>query len=208
MSLFKKLLEIRKNVDFFQKTETGNQGAMYADPAVILATIRNKMNDLGILLYPSLSNSSVESIPDPTKNNENATSFIFKSDMLYTFVDAETDEKLEVPWFITGKHLQDPSMAGGGALTFYERYFLLKFFQIPTSKDDPEFFADKMSEKISEEDLIILSEIVEGRGYKNPDFVLSHYAIKIAKCGDIKSLPKSKFEHAKNFLNEIDGPTS
>jgi hypothetical protein len=96
---------------------------------------------------PSLNNSSVESISDPTKANPIATSFLFKSDMIYTFLDADSTEKLEVPWFLTGKHLQDPAMAGGAALTYFERYFMLKFFQIPTAKDDPEFFKNKTKEK-------------------------------------------------------------
>ena len=39
-----------------------------------------------------------------------------------------------------------PAMAGGAALTYFERYFLLKFFQIPTAKDDPEFFKNKTKE--------------------------------------------------------------
>lgn len=146
MKLLQKLLEIRKSVEYIQKTETGNQGAKYVDPAVLVKKIRDGMNEHKILLVPSLKNSSVESIPDPTKNNPNATSFLFKSDMVYQFLDTESTDKLEIPWFITGKHAQDPAMSGGSALTYFERYFMLKFFQIPTAKDDPEFFKNKTKE--------------------------------------------------------------
>lgn len=146
MKLSGKLLEIRKSVEYLQKTEKGNQGAMYVDPAVLIKKIRDKMNEHNILLIPSLHNSTVDSISYPTKANSNATSFLFKSEMIYTFMDTDSEDKLDIPWFITGKHLQDPAMAGGAALTYFERYFLLKFFQIPTSKDDPEYFKDKTKE--------------------------------------------------------------
>lgn len=146
MSLFEKLLEIRKSVDYMQKTESGNQGAKYVDPAVLLKKIRVKMNEQGVILTPELSDSTIDQIAMPTKNNSSAMGFLFKASIKYTFIDVESGDKLEVPWFATGKHGQDPAMAGGAALTYFERYFLLKFFQIPTSKDDPEFFARKTKE--------------------------------------------------------------
>lgn len=146
MSLFEKLLEISKSVDYMQKTESGNQGAKYVDPAVLLKKIRVKMNEQGVILTPELSDSTIDQIAMPTRNNSSAMGFIFKTSVKYTFIDVESGDKLEVPWFATGKHGQDPAMAGGAALTYFERYFLLKFFQIPTSKDDPEFFARKTKE--------------------------------------------------------------
>lgn len=146
MNLYTKLLKIRKGIDYLQKTENGNQGAKYVDPAVLVKKIRDQMNEHGLILIPALHDSDVSSIPMPTKTNQNNTGFLFKSNLLYTFVDCESGDKLEVPWFVTGKHGQDPSMAGGGGLTYFERYFLLKFFQIPTSKDDPEFFKNKTAE--------------------------------------------------------------
>lgn len=147
MNLFQKLLDIRKSVEYIQKTEKGNQGAMYVDPAVLLKKIRDKMNDLGILLFPKLLNSNLSIIDAPTSKNPNNKGFLFTSEASYTFIDSDNpDDKLFVEWFMTGSHLQDPAMAEGGALTYSERYFLLKFFQIPTAKDDPEYFKNKTKE--------------------------------------------------------------
>lgn len=160
MNLFQKLLEIRKSVEYIQKTERGNQGAMYVDPAVLSKKIRDKMNEHGLILTPALTNSTVEQIPMPTKNNSNAQGFLFKSTATYTFIDVESGEKLEIPWFVTGKHGQDPAMAGGGALTYFERYFLLKVFQIPTAKDDPEFFQQKTREPEKPKEITIGHENV------------------------------------------------
>jgi len=160
MGIYEKLLEVRKSVDYLQKTETGNQGAKYVDPAVLVKKIRDKMNDAGLILTPSLEGSTVEQIPMPTKSNSEAMGFLFKSPATYTFVDVESGEKLDIPWFITGKHGQDPAMAGGAALTYFERYFLLKFFQIPTSKDDPEFFSKKTTEPEKPKEITIGTENV------------------------------------------------
>jgi len=162
MKLLQKLLEIRKSVEYLQKTETGNQGAKYVDPAVLVKKIRDKMDEHKILLIPSLNDSTVESISMPTKANKDAMGFIFKSGMTYTWMDTESTDKLEIPWFITAKHMTDPAMAGGSALTYFERYFMLKFFQIPTSKDDPEYFAQKTKEPstISEQQVTIIENMI------------------------------------------------
>ena len=205
LTLLQKLLAIRKSVEYIQKTETGNQGAMYVDPAVLLKTIRDKMDEQGVLLVPSLKDSELESIAAPTKNNKNAMGFLFKSGMCYTWYDCDSDQTLPVGWTCTGKHGQDPAMAQGGALTYSERYFLLKFFQIPTSKDDPEFFESKTAEKISEEQLISLREIVESKGYTDSyNVIFSQYCIKIAKIDCIENLPAPRFQAAKEFFNAMD----
>lgn len=146
MNLLQKLLAIRESVEYIQKTEHGNQGAMYVDPAVLVKKIRSKMDDHKILLVPTFVNSEVDQIDSPTKNNANAKAFFFKASFEYWWMDTDSEERLNVPWFITGKHATDPAMAEGAALTYSERYFLLKFFQIPTSKDDPEYFKDKTRE--------------------------------------------------------------
>jgi hypothetical protein len=194
MKLYQKLVDIRKSVEYLQKTERGNQGAMYVDPAVLVQKIRGKMDDSGILLVPSLSDTTVDSMPDPTKNNPNATSFLFRSKMLYTFIDAESGEKLDVPWFMTGKHLQDPAMAGGAALTYFERYFLLKFFQIPTSKDDPEHFQAKTATAITEAQAQEISDLVKSTGTDLKAF------LKYAQATSISDIHPTKFGPLKSML--------
>lgn len=206
LNLFNKLLAIRKSVEYIQKTEKGNQGAMHVDPAVLLKTIRDKMDEHGVLLVPALTEAEAELISAPTKNNKDAKTFVFKSSMSYTWYDCDSDMKLPVPWVCTGKHMTDPAMAQGSALTYSERYFLLKFFQIPTAKDDPEFFEAKTGEKITEKQIIQLEEIIESKGY-NVAPVLAKYSNSIAKVGKIENLPASRFEEAKTFFGDMkDAP--
>lgn len=194
MNIHEKLIIIRKSTGYIQKTEHGNQGAMYVDPAILMQKIRTKLDEAGILLVPALSETTIDNIPDPTKNNPNATSFIFRSKMVYTFIDAESGERLEVPWFIVGKHLQDPAMAGGAALTYFERYFLLKFFQIPTSKDDPEHFQAKTSTEITVDQATELNELISKSGTDLTAF------LKYAQADTVANIHPLKFGQLKSML--------
>lgn len=194
MKLYEKLISIRKSTGYIQKTEHGNQGAMYVDPAILMQKIRTKLDEAGILLVPALSETTIDNIPDPTKNNPNATSFIFRSKMVYTFIDSESGERLEVPWFIVGKHLQDPAMAGGAALTYFERYFILKFFQIPTSKDDPEHFHAKTSTVITVEQVTELNELISKSGTDLAAF------LKYAQADTVTNIHPLKFGQLKSML--------
>lgn len=196
MGIYEKLLKIRRNVDYIQKTETGNQGAKYADPAVLLKKIRDKMNDLSVILTPSLTNSTITTSPMPTKNNPENNGYIFQSDGVYTFVDCETGEKHENQWFFCGSHRDDAAMAGGAALTYFERYFLLKFFQIPTSKDDPEHFKQKTTEPefISEEQHAQLEEMIESTGTNMKEFC------KWAKVKELSMLQVQFYDTCLNAL--------
>ena len=184
--LYKKLIDIRKSVEYLQKTERGNQGAMYVDPAVLLRKIRSKMDEHGILLYPEILENVIESMPAPTKNNPNNQGFFFKAVINYIWSDTESDQKIRVPWLATGNHLSDPSMAMGGGLTYSERYFLLKFFQIPTSKDDPEFFKQKTTEieYIDDEQKANIQALLDETG---SDIQAFYNWLKITDLGQIQS---------------------
>lgn len=192
MDLKNKLLTIRQSVEYIQKTEKGNQGAMYVDPAVLLKTIRDKMNELKILLVPFVQDCTMECIDFPTANNPNAKCFVFSGGMSFSWVNTEEkDDNMEVAWYLAGKHMQDPAMAYGSALTYTERYFLLKFFQIPTAKDDPEFFENKTKPKEKPKQITIGAENLSALGSfckrqdittkKAKDDMLKHYKLDLYK---------------------------
>ena len=152
MNLLEKLLKIRQEIGYVQKTVSGQQG-MYVDSAVLLKTIRDKMDELKVVLIPEvLHGAKMECIDFPSKNNPSAKAFVFTGDMNFIWIDGEDSTiTLTIPWFLTGKNAQDPAMAYGSALTYTERYFILKFFQIPTAKDDPDAFEEKTREKEKQE---------------------------------------------------------
>ena len=54
--------------------------------------------------------------------------------MKFTWIDVETGEKDECLWGANGQNDWDKGV--GSAMTYAERYFLLKYFHIATDEDD------------------------------------------------------------------------
>ena len=56
--------------------------------------------------------------------------------LTYVWINADKpEEQFEVTFYAVGQQ-DDVSKAHGTALTYAERYFLMKFFNIPTDEDD------------------------------------------------------------------------
>jgi len=137
LNLKQKLIEIRKEIGILQKTEQGNR-SKYINPATLLLRVTEAMNEYGILLQLQIleAKNTVEQINDKTV-------YITEHKMLYTWHDVDSSETMECLWAGVGKNIGDASMAGGSSLSYSERYFLTKFFQIPTTQEDPEFLKQK-----------------------------------------------------------------
>lgn len=142
MNLFQKLIEIRKEIENFTK-DTKGYNYSYVSGSQVLSKIQDKMNELGVLLYPVM-----EDIQDDLfdyqvwnknrKQMEDRTDFVIKGDMSYVWQNAEQpEETLKIPFKLYGQQ-DDISKAYGSALTYSERYFLLKFFNAPTDDADPD----------------------------------------------------------------------
>jgi len=137
VKLYQKLLEIRKSVDYLQKSTQGAQ-FNYTSSSQVLAAVRQKMNDLGILLISNVTDCRVTSTP----NRNEVLSHFTELDMTMTWVDTESGEELSIPWYGQGVDLAGEKGVGK-AMTYAEKYFILKQFNIPTDKDDPDSFQDK-----------------------------------------------------------------
>ena len=70
------------------------------------------------------------------QKGQEVTEFIVEMDLNYTWINADKpEEQYEVSYHAYGQQ-NDISQAHGTALTYAERYFLMKFFNIPTDEDD------------------------------------------------------------------------
>lgn len=134
MNLFEKLLEIQKSVDAFVKDGT-NQSDKYdfVSGNMVLDTIRPKMNELKLLLVPATTEGRVHE--GVTKSG--TTRFLTEIDKNFIWIDCETGETYAVPFYAQGVDLAGEKGVGK-AETYAEKYFLLKFFHVPTKKDDPD----------------------------------------------------------------------
>ena len=66
---------------------------------------------------------------------------LYSLKMRFTWVDVDTEEKDENLFFASG--LNGDEKGVGSALTYAERYFFLKYFNVPTDSDDPDSFQEK-----------------------------------------------------------------
>ncbi len=140
MTLHEKLLEIRKSVTYLKKENTGYQ-YQYVSSSQALSSVRVKMDELGVLLIPSVSGKTVTEY----QSKKDGNLFLTGLDMLYTWMDATNpQDKLECCWYAQGSDSGERGV--GKAYTYSEKYFILKFFNIATDKDDPDAFQERRVE--------------------------------------------------------------
>lgn len=167
LNVYRKLLEVRKSVPYLQKTSSGHQYNFVGSSAV-LAAVRDKLDEQGLLLFPNvikreLSQSAVENT-DKYGNLKRTTTYFTELFIEYTWVDVETGESVTVPFYAQGIDIGGEKSVGK-ALTYSEKYFLLKSFNIPTDADDPDSFQQKAEQLsvnyINEGELMELHTLVE-----------------------------------------------
>jgi len=149
MNIYQKLIEVRKEVPYLQKENTSNQ-YKYVSSSQVLSNCKKKMDELGLLLVPAVtghkvSESTVEQFDkDSGHVFKRTTTYFTELDMAMTWVNAEKpDETISCPWYGQGVDIAGEKGVGK-AMTYAEKYFMLKFFNIPTDKDDPDHFQDKV----------------------------------------------------------------
>ena len=136
MGLYAKLLSIQSKVRGLKKNEEAGQGASgykYVNGSKVLDVLRPLMDKEGLLLIPQVDSIENERIDYQTRNG-GKSEMLSKVMMTFTWVDVETSETLPVKFGANGMNNWDKGL--GSALTYAERYFLLKFFHIATDEDD------------------------------------------------------------------------
>jgi hypothetical protein len=169
MSIYKKLLEVKKKVPYLKKDKKSFQYS-YATPSLVLGVFNPLLNDVGLILKTEVLEMTSERVLSKTKedkakfkpykpqskdNQGNITDtgqkeekfFIDVYETLYslklkfTWIDTETEEKDENYFYSSGINGDEKGV--GSALTYAERYFFLKYFNVPTDDDDPDSFQEK-----------------------------------------------------------------
>lgn len=156
MNLYQKIAKIRKRVEVMKKDKDGFNYKYTTDEA-IRAQITGLMDQLHISLIPGIVPGTAKITPyayTKTKLNkrtgetydEKNSEIITEADMVYTWVnDDNPAERIEVPWITVGMQ-EDASQSFGSGLTYTYRYFLLKYFGVSTTEDDPDNWRSKQRE--------------------------------------------------------------
>ena len=209
LNLHQKLVEVRKSIHGFNKDKksgSGNFGYEYVSGSQVLRAIKGKMDELGVLLIPEIDYDTMkwEQHNYKTKNGSDKTDFIITMKMNYTWVNAESpDDKITIPWVCIGQQTDDIAKAVGTAMTYNERYFLLKFLGLPTDEDDAdakEIKADKpvqldttdrWTNKLSDKQISRLYAIAYSKGI-DKDTVKKHVFKKFTK--DVVNMTKEEYD--------------
>jgi len=132
MSIYKKLHEIQKAVSGLKK-DTKAFGYDYVSGTKILSIIKPLMDDKGLLLKQEVI--SIDNDRQDYQAKKGAkTEILTKVMMRFTWVDIETGDTDINSFGANGQNGFDKGV--GSALTYAERYFLLKYFHIATDEDD------------------------------------------------------------------------
>jgi hypothetical protein len=169
MNIYQKLAKARKQVEVMKK-DTKAYNYNYTKEESILAKLTVFMDKYGLSLIPGIvpgtmsvnpyNYSKTRSTKDGKIYEEKVNEIIVSADMTWTWVNNDNpEERIVIPWAMTGQQ-SDSSQSFGAGLTYSSRYFLLKYFSISTSDDDPDKFRGKQKEAMLAEDRLIAEQII------------------------------------------------
>ena len=135
LKLLEKIENVRNSVDYLQKNNRGDQFS-YVSSSQVLAAIRQELKDQKLLLEPVLNKEGA----NLRYMEEESQSMMVELKYKYRWVDVETGATYEIPWYALGSDYHEKGV--GKALTYGEKYFLLKYFNVPTDEADPDKFQE------------------------------------------------------------------
>ena len=129
-----KLMEIQRAVRGLDRDGSGSS-YRYVSGSKLLGVVRPLMDQFGLLLKQEVVEIRNER-QDYTVSNGQKLKFEILTTlrMRFTWIDTESGEREECEFAANGQNDWDKGV--GSALTYGERYFLLKFFHIATDEDD------------------------------------------------------------------------
>jgi len=135
---------------------TNGYNFVYATESQMLGAIRGKMDELGVIL--EIDMISLDPVEVSTlKKGSVFTMPGLKAHFVFTWVDADKPED-KISKQIWMQHAESTAQCVGGLMTYANRYFLYKFFSVPTDKDDPDNFDRSLAKVMDAPEPISLSE--------------------------------------------------
>lgn len=150
--LYQKLLNVKKQVTYLKK-DTQGFNFEYASPELVLGTLNPLLNEAGLFLKTEVISVEHERVFSKHKVQDiwvnkqkiekevEVHETLFHLTMKYTWIDTETGYEDSAQFTASG--INNDEQGQGSAQTYGERYFLLKTFNIPTGKDDPDALGTK-----------------------------------------------------------------
>ena len=170
MNLYEKLERIRKLVEVLRKDKKGFN-YKYTTEESVLAKVTFGMAKYHVSLVPSITPNTATSqlinyenvkvTKDGKAIKSPVNEYLVQAEMTYTWVNNDNmEDRIVVPWLLVGSQ-SDPSQAFGSGLTYSNRYFILKFFHVATTEDDPDNWRQKQAEAKKIEGAEVCKSIIE-----------------------------------------------
>ena len=150
MNVYQKIIEVKKVVkNFLKDAETSGKGSYtYTSGSQILSAIKEKMEEIGLLFLPVKTvHRGWTTFNYKNSYGDDKTDFIVEGELFYEWINAdEPTDRQRVSFEYYGQQ-NDISKAFGSALTYSERYLLLKSLGAPTDEDDPDKHTDDKKQR-------------------------------------------------------------
>ena len=210
-NVYQRLAEVRKIVPYLKKEQKGAQYS-YVGSSDVLGSLHSKINEEGLVLVPEITGHvltpDVEEVPDKYNKElmKKRTTYFTELEMTMTWVNIDSPEdRVSVKWYAQGVDIAGEKGVGK-ALTYGEKYFLLKFFNIATDKDDPDAFQNKVDSKMppkqaSKTQIKVIDSLLKkvaeaSKGAATPEALLFKLEIK-----DLEKINVDEYGLALNKLN-------
>ena len=209
LNLYQKLAKIRKQVEIL-KNDTKAYGYNYVKEETILAKITAFMEKYDISLVPGVVPNTLKVEPYTYKKtkvtskgeryDEWGNEVLVSADTTWTWVNNKNpEENIEVKWAMVGQQT-DASQSFGSGLTYSSRYFLLKYFNVSTSDDDPDSWRSKQRVAEAAEEKAIAEQVIKKFDEEVRSFLGTHqdkgadvkaFVTKYVKNGDYFAITES-----------------
>jgi hypothetical protein len=170
MNLYQKLAKVRDIADVVAKNKAG-YGYKYVSEDEILSKVKAGMSKYHVSIFPLLDqeNFEIERREYVKKKYDKATQgwvddpqveYCVRGRLNFQIVndDNPADQQI-IPWVLVGSQ-SDDAQAFGAALTYANRYFFMKFFNIATPDADPDEWKRKKAEAASADQAEAVAELV------------------------------------------------
>lgn len=211
MNVYQRLAEVRKAVPYLKKEQKGSQ-YQYVGSADVLGALHEKINEVGLVLIPEIVEHKVTIFERINSKGNVSNEYLTELDMTMTWVNIdEPKDKISVKWYAQGIDLAGEKGVGK-ALTYGEKYYLLKVFNIATDKDDPDAFQEKVdakkpTAKITEEQIaglnVLAAEYAALRGLPDKAADMLDWAIKQAKVKKLELADLDQAEAIRQVLQAV-----
>ncbi|MDD5021847.1 MAG: ERF family protein [Endomicrobiaceae bacterium] len=168
LNIYQRLAKIRKMTEVIRKNKSG-YNYKYVTEDEILAKVTAGMEKYQVSLIPDITPGSFVVTPyqytkdKMTKAGDKLTETIYEllcqADITFKWVcDDNPEDFIVVHWCLIGQQ-SDASQCFGSSLTYMNRYFMLKYFQIATPDDDPDNYRSKKAEAEQQDEAAVLVAI-------------------------------------------------